>query len=256
MDLIRTTTAAWHAFHYYLGLTLFGLGCLLLQVLAEVGRLPPFRRPAYRRRSRAIIRAYLWAYVRFFDFTGTMRVRMVGWKKDFERLPGVLVANHPSMLDAPVLLSRAQDGICIFKSSLTQSLLRGNAADAAGYVNSASGVDGIRAAVEHVKEGGQFIMFPESTRTPRGPAVALKSTYALVAKYADVPVHVFVIESNSNVLTKGQPIFRLPSLPLRMTIRHLGTVEPSEAATGQQLHARVSDLLRPHLRRHWEGAAP
>ncbi len=235
-----------HQIQYYMGLLLFGLASVLLQACSL---LRPFwkdkaRFQAWVRRCAA---GYLGFYFAYLRSTGSLMVRFEGWQAEFAERPGVIVSNHPSMLDAPVFLRRLPRGLCVFKSSLARNVLRGPAAMNAGYINNGEGVDGLRSASRTVSEGGQLVFFPEGTRTDPSSRAAYGS-YALVAKYALAPLHVFTITIDSDAFSKSHPLWRPPKLPVTMHVRHLKTLDSRDFATAGALHVAVSKLLQPHFR--------
>lgn len=235
---------AWYACSYYLGLFLFLFGILLLQTFSLLGLvLPPSA--GVQRFVRSAVRRYLQAYFLYLRGANSLRASWEGWQESFATEPGIIVANHPSMLDAPFLLSRLPRAVVIFKARLGRHILRGRAAAFTGYMPSDQGVDGLRLVVGSVRAGAQFVFFPEGTRTPREGPVELHPLYAVVAKYARVPIHLFAIERNSNALCKDHVLRRSPILPARFRIRYLETVGCDEAPTAALLHERVAERLRP-----------
>ena len=242
--LLRALLAWWYALHYWGGLFFFLVGIGLLQVLSILGLILPVG-PRLQHSVQTLIRFYLRGYLCYLNSTRALRSSFSGWKAEFSEQPGIIVANHPSMLDAPFFLSRLPRGICIFKAALGRSILRGRAASIAGYMDNEDGVDGLRAAVESVKNGSQFLFFPEGTRTPLEGAITLRSLYAVVAKYAQVPIHIFAIEHDSNALRKEHPLSEVPRLPATFRVRFVQTVSPDAAPTAAKLHEVVASILLP-----------
>ena len=84
--------------------------------------------------------------------------------------PGGLIvaANHPTMLDALVIVARLPRGVCIMKAELLRNIFLGTGARVARYIRNDAGRGMVRDAVAALKEGGQLVLFPEGTRTVRG----------------------------------------------------------------------------------------
>jgi len=245
VKLGKRLLAAWYDLHYWGGLFFFGLGIVLLQMLSVVGLILPGG-PRLRRLSQGLVRQYLRGYLQYLRTTGAMRSFFDGWDEErFSKQPGVIVANHPSMLDAPLLLSRLPRGICIFKAALGRNVMRGRAATVTGYMHSEEGVDGLRAVSQAVRQGSQFVFFPEGTRTPPTGPVTLHPLYAVVAKYARVPIHIFAMERDTNALCKDHARRRPPILPARFRVRYVQSVSPDVEPTAALLHACVAKLLMP-----------
>lgn len=215
----------WYQANYYLGLTLFGLGSALYNVFATLC----FWLPAgscVQRCFRALIFVLLRAYIGFLQFSGALRYT----PPDLSQLPKdtglIFIANHPSILDAPLLLSRTPRFICFFKSALKRNLFSGHGARLAGYVSNDEGVAGLRRAVDYLDQGGWVLIFPEGTRTVGDGFSAAHGGFALLAARARCPVVCLRIETNSNVLSKKTRFWKQPQLPAHFRIRVLTVQEP------------------------------
>ena len=134
--------------------------------------------------------------------------------------PGlIVVANHPSMLDALMLVARLPRSACIMKSSLVRNPLLGPGARLARYIRNDSAYGMIQCAVKDLQDGGQLVLFPEGTRTTRSPINPFHASFAIIAKRAQAPVQAVFIDTVSPYLGKGWPLWRLPPLPIRFVVR-------------------------------------
>lgn len=134
--------------------------------------------------------------------------------------PGlIVVANHPSMLDALMLVARLPRSACIMKASLMHNPLLGPGARLARYIRNDSAFGMVQCAVQDLQDGGQLVLFPEGTRTTRAPVNPFHASFALIAKRAQAPVQAVFIHTSSPYLGKGWPLWRLPPLPIRFTVR-------------------------------------
>ncbi len=131
----------------------------------------------------------------------------------------VVVANHPSMLDAVMLVARLPRSFCIMKTSLMRNPLLGPGARLARYVRNDTAYGMVHCAVAALREGGQLVLFPEGTRTTQHPVNPLHASFAVIAKRARAPVQVVFIDTQSPYLGKGWPLWRLPPLPIRFAVR-------------------------------------
>ncbi len=139
----------------------------------------------------------------------------------------IVVANHPSMLDAVMLVARLPRSFCIMKTSLMHNPLLGPGARLARYVRNDSAHGMIVRAVRELNDGGQLVLFPEGTRTTQQPVNPLHASFALIAKRAQAPVQVVYIDTDSPYLGKGWPMWRLPPLPIRFSVRLGPRLTPS-----------------------------
>ena len=126
----------------------------------------------------------------------------------------IIAANHPSMLDALLVVARVPRGICIMRTSLMRNPFLGAGARLARYIRNEPPRGMIRSAVANLKDGGQLVLFPEGTRTVTQPINPFRPGITLMALLADVPIQTVVIESESPYLSKGWPIWRAPQFPV------------------------------------------
>ena len=197
---------------YYLSWLVFGavglllnLGCILI--------LPLPRRAAYGPSVRATIRRLFAGWQMWLHATRVVDIRWTGF--DGERLkPGtVFIANHPTIIDATIILARLQDTVCIFKPSLMRNPAIGPAAVMAGYVKGDSGIELIRAAAARVAAGQSLLVFPEGTRTAPGTVLGkMRPGFALIADRARAPVRLMLVRVSPDLGTRGRPWWPAPAM--------------------------------------------
>ena len=140
----------------------------------------------------------------------------------------IIAANHPSMLDAMLVVARVPRGICIMRASLMRNPFLGAGARLARYIRNDPPRGMIRSAVVNLKAGGQLVLFPEGTRTIAPPVNTFRPGITLMAHMAQVPIQTVIIETASPYLGKGWPIWRTPAFPVVFSAR-LGTRFAPEA---------------------------
>jgi 1-acyl-sn-glycerol-3-phosphate acyltransferase len=163
--------------------------------------------------------------------------------------PGGLIvaANHPTMLDALLVVARLPRGVCVMKAELMRNIFLGGGARLARYIRNDVGPGMVRGAVETLREGNQLVLFPEGTRTVEAPVNAFKPGIALIAHLAQVPIQTVVIESFSPYLTKGWPLLKAPPVPVRIRLR-LGqrfAAEADHRALLRRIERYFGEELRP-----------
>lgn len=143
--------------------------------------------------------------------------------------PGlIVVANHPSMLDAPMLVARLPRSACIMKASLMRNPFLAPGAQLARYIRNDSPLGLVRLAVQDLQRGGQLVMFPEGTRTTGAGVNGFRPGVTLIAKRAMAPIQTVFIDTSSPYLCKGWPLWRLPPLPIMFTVRLGRRFEPAD----------------------------
>lgn len=197
----------------YGGLLLFGFSVFMWSTAAAVLYLLLPRRFGSRLGQFAVM-------VLFRGFLGVLKASGIV-KFDLSALDAlrdegalIIAPNHPSLLDAVLVVSRLPQVVCIMKAEIWDNLILGGAARFAAYIRDDSPFTMIRSAARAARAGKQLLVFPEGTRTRQPAGYHFKSGFALIAKTARVPVQTVFIETNSLFLSKGWPLFRKPVFPL------------------------------------------
>lgn len=211
----------WMAYEYVamvLGLGLLALLCLLwLPCALILNPLLPRRlgQPLGRTMISLGFRFYLHLLSLFcacrFDLREIDQLRDKG--------PLVVAANHPSLLDAVMIVSRLPNAVCVMKASLMDNLLFGAAARLARYIRNDAALEMILSSRDELQQGAHLVIFPEGSRTLNFPVEACSPSVGLIAGRSKTPVQTLLIEFSTPYLGKAWPLFRRPSLPLRCRIR-------------------------------------
>jgi 1-acyl-sn-glycerol-3-phosphate acyltransferase len=189
---------------------------------------PLLPRAVGRRIGRqAIAAGYGW-YWRFALLTGMLELHADALDALRDEPGLIVVANHPSMLDALMLVARLPKSACVMKASLVRNPLLGPGARLARYIRNDTPRGLIRLAVQDLKEGGQLVLFPEGTRTTRWPVNGFRPGFTLISKLSGAPIQTVFIETESPYLGKGWPLWKLPPLPIRFDVRLGKRFEPPD----------------------------
>jgi len=229
-----------------LGLGALALGCLIwLPFAMLLHPLLPRRlgQPLGRFAARTGFRGYLGVLSALcacrFDLDELDQLRDAG--------PLVLVANHPSLLDAVLVLARVPDTVCVMKAELMDNLLFGAAARLARFIRNDAPLRMILDAGEELDRGARLLIFPEGTRTTAFPVDRCLPTAGLIARRSRVPVQTLLIEFSTPYLGKHWPLFRRPTLPLHCRIRLGRRFNPPRdvAAFAVELESHFRAELQP-----------
>jgi 1-acyl-sn-glycerol-3-phosphate acyltransferase len=214
----RTARLAYEYLAMVLGLGFLALLCLSWLPFAVILQVLLPRRwgqPVGRRLIMSAFRIYL----RFLSLFCACRFDLAaldGLRRDG---PMVLVANHPSLLDAVMIISRFPNMVCVMKATLMDNLLLGAGARLARYIPNGAPLALIHHAREELRAGAHLLIFPEGTRTRTFPIGACSAGAGLIAGRAKTPVQTLLIDFSSPYLGKAWPLFHRPDLPLRFSIR-------------------------------------
>lgn len=218
--------AAYYRIAFWFCLVVFGLSCLVWSLPAAL--LYPFlRRFSWSERlgQAGITYGFRWV-LGVMRLTGVLRVDFSALDALREEAPLVVAPNHPTMLDAVLVISRLPRVVCITKASLWDNLFLGGGIRLAGYVRNDLPLPMIRRAAAAVAAGAHLLIFPEGSRTTRWPVDPLHRSFGVLARAAGRPVQAVLIEAENPYLSKGWPLLRPPVLPLVFRLRLGARFEP------------------------------
>jgi 1-acyl-sn-glycerol-3-phosphate acyltransferase len=201
------------------------------------------------RQGRAVGRGVIARAYRLFwavaGFTGMMRIDA----ECLDALAGergiIFVANHPTMLDALLLVAHLPRSACIMKADLMRNIFLGAGARLARYICNDSARAMIRLAVQDLRRGGQLVIFPEGTRTVDPQLNKFRPGVTLISKLAQAPIQTVFIDTDTPYLRKSWPIWRVPPLPIVVKLRLGERFQP--AADSDALMRELEQYFRLHM---------
>jgi 1-acyl-sn-glycerol-3-phosphate acyltransferase len=234
---------------FYVALAYFGISGLLYTVLSVI-LYPLLPRRFGMRLGRVSIGLLFRGYLAMLRASGVMRLDLGALDALRAERSLIVAPNHPSLLDAVLVISRLPDIACIMKAEIWDSPVLGGGARLAGYIRNDSPADMVRLATGELLAGQRLLVFPEGTRTRAGTLNEFRGGFALIAKRSGAPVQTVFIETNSRFLAKGWPILRKPPMPLSYRVR-LGR----RFRAGDDAKAFVNELER-YYRQELEAPSP
>lgn len=211
----------WRLLVTALSIVLFALGALLLGgFLAALMHLLPWSESRRRRLARRSIQRCAQFFVWLIGRLGLLTVQFEG--VDALRQPGVLVvANHPTLLDALLLMAVMPNVTFIAKAAMARNPFTCWIVAAAGYIpNDEVGVALVEKAATALQSGETLMIFPEGTRTD-GDQLQLKRGAANIALAAKCPMLPVVIDCQPMTLRKQEPWYRIPERAPHFVVRVL-----------------------------------
>ena len=226
----------------------FGLLGLGLSIACVPGLLLP-RRARREARVRTAIRQLFALWTWWLQVGGVLRFAWRGFEAPLAR-GTVYIANHPTLLDATLLLARLPDAVCIIKPKLMRNPAIGPAARLAGYIAGEKGVDLVRDVAARIAAGQSLLIFPEGTRTATGATLGpLKPGFALIAARAHAPVQLISIRASSDMVPRDRAWWLPPStLPVWMKISVERRWDYDPARSVRELTEEVEQCLGSVLR--------
>lgn len=215
----------WRLLATAFSIALFAAGALLLALLlAPLIRLLPWSETRRRHLARHSIQRWVRLYVAIMRSLGLLTVEFDGVAALNQ--PGVLVvANHPTLLDAVLLMSVMPNATFIVKAAMAHNPITCWIVALAGYIpNDEVGVELVEKAAAALRAGETLMIFPEGTRT-EGDELTLKRGAANIALAAACPLLPVVIYCSPLTLRKREPWYHIPHRPPHFILRVLPPLE-------------------------------
>lgn len=214
----RALLAVYDYLVIYLGLAWLGLLCLAWTPLALL--VHPL---LSERRGRALGRYMIMRVFRLYLASLALSRRFSFDLSALDALrdqPSLIIApNHPSLLDALLVISRLPNVACVLKAELMNNVFLGAGARLARYIRNTPVRRMVQQSMQDVDRGSHLLLFPEGSRTLAAPVNAFKGSIGLIAHRARAPVQTVLIENDSAYLGKGWPLFRKPPMPIHYRLR-------------------------------------
>lgn len=155
-----------------------------------------------------------------------MEFTWVGGENIPTRGPFLVVANHPTLLDVVMLVSRLPQADCVVKGELFKNPFLFLVVKCAGYIPNTGGAGVVEESEARIRQGRTVIVFPEGTRSDPGHLKPFELGFAHIAVRADCLVLPVFFECHPPTLSKGNSLFSVPSQKARLRAR-VGTPIPS-----------------------------
>jgi len=145
-----------------------------------------------------------------------------------ERIPAgravVLMPNHQSNCDPPAMIAILPPILVMAKKEFFRVPVLGRAMLRCGFIpvdrrNPERALQAVEKAVESLKAGRPFLVFPEGTRSPDGRLQRFKKGVFVMAIQAGAPVVPISISGSSKIMRKGAFVIR-PGV-VRITIHDM-----------------------------------
>lgn len=195
---------------------------------------------------RSVVYRFLRAYISGMQALRLIDLEVVG----LDRLPppgSLIVANHPSLIDALILLSRIKGGVVVAKRSLQVSPFTGGGIRGANYIVNADPAGLVDECRARIMAGEILVVFPECTRTAADGVIRLRRGAAHIAVRSGCPVIPVTIEFSEPLLTKQSRWWLAPKVrPQVRVVRH-EPIDPSQFMYGHRSVSLAARRLTEHL---------
>lgn len=225
------------------------MGGVVVMVIAVVSGLF-LNRHAHRKFGQRVLGRTMGSFVTILELLGIIRVKDSDLREHAGMAGPVIIAcNHPALWDALLVVRRFRSLSCIMKAEVQLNPLLRTGARFAGFLPNAPRITLVRKSVERLNEGGRLLLFPEGTRTRRenGALNPLRPGLALMAKESGAPVLPIFIRTNSRYLEKGWPLWKMPELPISISLTVGKMVEIIEDEKVRDFSERLERVFREEL---------
>ncbi len=214
----RALERGWRIVGTGLSFALFGIACVLLAVtVCPLIALLTRDEDVRSRRVQWVIHRGCAFFVGVMKLFGLLTSELHG-REWLRAGPGrMVVANHPSLIDAVFLLSWLPQADCIVKQALTVNPFTRWIVAWAGYVANSAPDELVMRCAEKLAAGRTLIVFPEGTRTVPGRTPVFRRGAARVALLSNAEVVPVQIRCEPATLIKGEKWWQVPERPPHWT---------------------------------------
>jgi 1-acyl-sn-glycerol-3-phosphate acyltransferase len=165
-----------------------------------------------QRWSRTFVRLYFRSFVSMmatfgvctFDIDAETRASLANARGK------LVVGNHPTLIDALVLLAYIDQANCVVKSALWRNPFLTVGIRAANYISNENTEELMSCCEAALSEGQALIVFPEATRTVPGQPIRPQRGAATMALRAKVQVQIVHIDCQPVFLSRHVAWYRIP----------------------------------------------
>jgi 1-acyl-sn-glycerol-3-phosphate acyltransferase len=252
----RRLATAWRALRTGIAFAAFGLWSVWLAVIwlriravLDRGQAEPWRR------AQQAIHRMFGAHARMMELLGLIEVHWIGAERLAGAGPRIVVANHPSLIDVVLIISRLPQADCIIASEHAENRWLRGSVQAADYINNDSGAGVVHEAARRLLEGRTLVIFPEGTRSPESGLGRFQRGAAHIALATGLDMLPIEISVEPRMLMKGQAWYHVPVRAGRYTLRVGKPVIAKEHLDGSESTVMAARKLTRALRSHFAGTA-
>lgn len=204
----------------------FGISSLILSILGIILRFMPLPGKPVRHFYNYLLcysnKLLIWSYT-------LVKKRYINYDKKGLRNPGIIVANHQSVIDLLLILSFSPKVIMLVKDWVWNSFFFGSVVRTAGYINTSEGYEKSLPKIrERLDEGYSIVVFPEGSRTRTGKIKRFHKGAFYMARELKVPVTPLLFHGAFEILPPGRFIVSNKV----MTMKFLPAIKVHENTVG------------------------
>jgi len=245
---MRAVCQQWRLLATGFSFLVFGIGAFVLGLVLVTLVSPwPVAERRKNRWTRLAIRSFARLYIRMMWLLGLLTFTFRN-SSGFRGRGELVVANHPSLLDAVFLLAVLPAPCCIVKGALARNPLTSAVIRLAGYIpNDGDGELLMSGAAKVIARGETLVIFPEGTRTQRPAELKLRRGAANIALAARCRIRPVIIQVCPPTLRKHEPWYQVPETRPCFTLEALDTIAVAEQVDAERSAGVQARQLTRHL---------
>ena len=217
----------WRIFATGLSFAIFGICGTILTALLLPFLLLTKETPGRRKFGKILLKLAFKSFLWGMQLLGVLNLQT----ENLDRLKSggrLVLSNHPSLIDAVILIALVDNPDGIIKSSLFNNPSMYGLAKIAGLMRNVEGPELIRKSIESISSGENLIIFPEGTRTQVLGQVTFKQGAAYIAIKGGINITPILIVTSEPVLRKDHSWYKVPMKKPVFTVSVLDEVNVAD----------------------------
>ena len=205
-----------------------------------------------QKKVRGVIRRTFRGFVFLMEFLHLIKVRVHNKEMLMNAKEGLIVANHPTLIDVVILFSIIPQANCVVKGELFRNKYLKRVVSLAGFISNENGEKMINQAKESVQDQLPVLIFPEGSRSVPGQPLKFQRGTANIAVRTNAPLLTILITCNPITLTKGAAWYEVPKHCANIDIQVMQWIDSCEMAGGCEDPPAAARRLTKALQHYYE----
>ena len=204
-----------------------GGGLFLSFIICPVISLLSPNKKTRAKRTQHMISFVFDCFIHIIQLFGLVKVNAKEIHK-LRKIKGCLIiSNHPTLIDYVIIVSKLRHCTTVVKEDIFKNFFFKRVVSSANYIPNTQSLETFEKIQKSVKEGNNILIFPEGTRSVPGTPLTLKRGAANISLRAGVPIQMIYINISENLLTKGNPWYKIPKNRALYYLKNGERIEPS-----------------------------
>lgn len=239
----------WRVFATGLGFTLFGLGGITIGfALFPLIHLLSMNTVRAQRRCQYVVHRSFQLFIWMMTTAGILSYAIEGQERLREGGPGIIISNHPSLIDVVFIVSQVPNALCIVKKAAWSNPFMMGVMWATGYVPNDEPDKLLEECAKRVRGDETLVIFPEGTRTVPGQPMKLKRGAASIIVRSGIPFTPITVTIRPTTLTKAEKWYQIPPKPMHVRMEVGAQVDPAPYIIGGESMSLASRRMNKFIK--------